>query len=503
MPTINELVKKIFATDTTAGAAMVKESWIDTLESLERVDRKAARRLLDWYHKKNDKIIEHLQLAAVKTFDPEEISTWQWPLVNGVQRTIKRISMTYSQPPKRVLYKGDKELDSKDDAYKRVEEMFENVDRDKKMRQAERYAKLFNTCHIEIVPRDSAIDWDLKLRPGTSVVEKPWDYLSYEKIAFWWRAVDPDSLTPVDGWIYWTPTTHEYKAGSQYYGLSNEDGSNPYNGEIPVVTVRMLEQENYWGQFGADLVDIYEAINLQLANLNENVFMQTHGYPIAINCGFGENEKVIVGPRKPVTVEGLTIEDVRPSIDFPKPEADITEVMNYLDWLVKEVGNTYGLPPGANELEEKRLSGYAKFLDNIELLESRDEEVPEWAKLEDTKLFPKSVMVWNHWAGVHGKQKIDESITQRTIFEPVNFPEEPTAKIERFALEKIAGVNSEINFLMVEHGLTEDKAEELAVKLAEQRKTISDLTAPPEMPMPPGFENNSDEDDEAGATEEE
>jgi hypothetical protein len=494
MPTINELVKKIFATDQAAPAAAIRETWIDTLDASERKQRNAARRLLDWYHKKNDKIVEHLRTAAVLTFDPEEIATWQWPLINGVQRTIRRISMTYAQPPRRTLYLGDEELPADHDAYKQVDEMYSHLDRDKKMRQAERYAKLFNTCHIEIVPRDNAIDWDIKLRPGTSVVEKPWDYLSYEKIAFEWRAVDPDTLTPVDGWLFWTPERHEFKSGASHYGLSNEQGTNPYGGEIPVVIIRLLEQETYWGQFGADLVDIYEAINLQLANLNENVFMQTHGYPIAINCGFGENEKVIVGPRRPITVEDLTSEDVRPGIDFPKPDADIEVVMNYCDWLIKEVGSTYGMPAGANELDEKRLSGYAKFLDNIELLESRDEEIPEWQKVEDDELFPKSVMVWNYWAKTHKVKPIDERIIQKTVFEAVSFPEEPKSKIERFTMEKAAGVNSEINYLMVENNITEEQAEEMAIKYAEQRKTVSGITAP-EMPVPPGFKSAAADDE--------
>jgi len=254
----------------------------------------------------------------------------------------------------------------------------------------------------------------------------------------------------------------------------NDDGANPYDGNIPVVIVRKLETEDddYWGQFGADLVESFEQANLQLGNLNEIIFFQAHGQPLGINLGANARGGTIpIGPKNPWFVDRVKNDDVTPSLSFPKPDADIQEVQGYIDWLIKMVSSTYGLPPSAWQLEEKRLSGFAKLLDNIELLEMRDDEAPMWVRVEKD-LFENSRMVYNRWAEESGNEPVPEDIDLEVTFSDMSFPQSPEEELQEWMLKFKLGLASPVQYFMEKEGLNEEKALERAIQIAKWNQQI-------------------------------
>jgi len=499
MAKVSKFIKSIFSDVISLEEQMVRYSWLDHLASEEKSARLAAQRLLDYYHRNTVLIREHVKVAAAKTFAPEESIQWQLPILNGVPRIVKRVSMTYKVAPERVLVRGDKELDPKAPEYDKMKEMYKYIDQDKKMKQADNYSTLLNCMHIEVVPRRDAIDWDFRLRPSVTVVPDPEDYLSFLKFSYKWEPFHPDTLQSKEGYVYWDDEWHIFVvANGDEYGLSLDSGANPYDGEIPIVTVRKIEQEDYWGVYGADLVDGFEQVNLQLANSWENIFLQAHGQPIATNLGIKTPGALKIGPRHPFVIEDLTVDDVPPSLQFAMPESRISDVRDEIDWFIKSLANAYGMAPGSWSLEETPESGFAKFMNNLELLENREDDIPQWQRIEQ-ELFRKSVMVYNRWAKEQEHEKFPEDLELKVTFPPVSFPESPTEEASRWIVLIAGGLKNAADYYMETEGLTEEEAVTKAKKVKKQAAEIAQadpfFLPPAEDPNNPAFTDDDGDKD--------
>jgi hypothetical protein len=459
----------------TPSEALVRNLWVAALEETDKFEREEAQRLLDYYNRDQAAIVEHATKAAEKTFGTE-VADWQWPPLNGVPRIMKRLSLAYLSPPDRKLMRGGNvlEVGSKEhDLVFGPGGLYSAIDIDRKMKEVDRYSTLLNTVHIEVVPRKGLIEWDIRLRSGVIVIEDPDDYLQFVKFAYEFNPLDPATLRARTGWVYWTKDEHKYlPTASDPVGMSLEDGSNPYAGEIPIVTVRKLAQDNYWGRFGADLVDGFEQVYLQLGNLWENAFMQTHGQALGINLGLKKGETLVTGPKNPILVEAIGKDEVAPDLRFVKPDADITIVRELIEWYVNANGLCYGLPPGSWSLDTTPESGFAKFMNNIELFEDRDDGQAMWIKVEE-ELFRKSRTVWNRWALENGNKQIPEDLELQVTFQPVRLPESPVDKATRYTMGIKAGITSPVRYFMEEEGLKRDEAIAKAKEIEEENSMFN------------------------------
>ena len=485
MPSTAELFGKLFESarvglKMSVGETLVYIAWLKTLEQREKAEMEAAQRLVDWYQRDREQIVAHLRLAAAKTFPDDETKDWQFPVLNEVPRTIKRLSLAYKKPATRKLFRKGEELPPDSKEYSLVfgeSGMYRDIKLDRKMKELDRFSTLLNTVHAEVVPRKGAIDWDIRLRPSVMIVEDPEDYLNFVKFAYRWAPLDPETLKTRVGWVVWTAEQHIFVVDGETkpIGLSDDDLSNPYGGGIPVVTVRKLELDDYWGRFGADLVDGVEAVNLQLANMWENAFLQTHGMRFTINCGFTTGAVIKQGPKHGVDLDGVTADDAKPEFSYIKPDNDIPEVQNLIKFFLDTEGQSYGMPAGGWSEDQVPESGFAKFLKNIELLENRDDDVQIWEEVEQ-QLFEKSRMVYN----AHCKQgeKVPEDIELRVSYPEISFPESPTEKDSRWMLRIKAGLASLVDYYMQEEGLDEAQALERAKKVAQHNAEIRQAAAP-------------------------
>jgi hypothetical protein len=456
----------------TVGEALVRELWVAALEESDRAAREKAQRLLDYYNRDRDAIVKHLTEAARKTFG-DQVSDWQWPTRNGVPRVMKRLSLAYISPPERLLMRKGKPLEPTSKEHELVfgpAGLYSGIDIDRKMKEADRYSTLLNTVHLEVVPRKGRIDWDIRLRPGVIIIEDPDDYLQFVKFAYEFNLLDPKTLKSRVGWVYWTEDEHKYlMKNGETVGMSLEDGSNPYGGRIPIVTVRKLIQDNYWGAFGSDLVDAFEQATLQLANLWENAFLQTHGQPVGTNLGLKPGQTLVTGCKNPILCENVGKDDVPPGLEFVSPEPKIVEVRDLVDWYIKSLGQDYGLPPSSWSLDEVAESGFAKFMNNIELFEDRDDSQTMWIKVEQD-LFDKSRMVWNRWASENQVTPIPEDLDLQVTFQPVRLPESPTDKATRYTMGIKAGITSPVRYFMEEENLSREEAIAKAKEIDEENK---------------------------------
>ena len=495
-------LKRLFSKDETLERDTELAANLIQLAKADKDNMDRAQKMVDWKNRDREKILKALRETAKNTFG-DDTKDWQFPIVNGVPRTINRLSMVYREAPKReyVRVKKNGEDQVLEDTSKEVQAvtaMYEGLDIDRKYKEFDGWSTLLNTIHVEVVLRDGLIDWDLRLRPGTVVAQDPNDFQKFATIAFAWKPMDPDTLVEADGWIFWSLERHIFidTGTGLIIPMSSDSGKNPF-ASIPVVIIRKTDSDDYWGRFGEDIVFAFEQANLQLGSLWENLFLQTYGQPVAINLKI-QGPKIKLGPKNPIVVDGLMKDDAEPRLLFPKPDPDIKEVQDVIDWLIKTSGAAYGLPPSAWAQEETRLSGFAKFIDNQELLEGRDDEVDRWQKVEK-ELFEKSRMVWN---ALGEGTNVAEDIELRVTFPPVKFVEDPAEEIAAFLLKVKAGVASVVDWFMEKEGLDEKAAIERAKRIAKLDKEINpEPEMPPLPPRPvPGQPAQQPEPEPAGGT---
>jgi hypothetical protein len=472
------LVKRIFETSPVLPAAVTQAAFLDALEKKDSAERINAQRLINWYNRDRDEIVLHLKEAAGKKV--ENVEDWSFPVINGVPRTIKRLSTVYKDPPTRDYFVGDKP--APEATLEKIDKMYSRIDLDKKMVTLDRWSTLLNTVHAELVFRKGYIDIDVRLRPSVVIVPDPEDFLEFAAFAYRWEPMDPETLEPVKGWVYWTEEMHLFITGAgKMVGMSNKEGTNPYkdpeSGEplIPVVTVRKIEDiQDYWGRFGADLVDAQEAANVELGNMWETMGLQTHGWPVITNFGLPEGAVVKMGPKHPLVANKVTKEDHPPNVAFPKPDPDLGAVREVLDWFLRLNASAYGLPPSAWSLDEQALSGFSKFMDNIELLEAREEAVPQWQKIE-ADIFKKARIVYNYNAP--DKDKIPEEVKLKVTFPKPRIPESPTEEATRWALAIKSDLASLVDYFMGKEGLDRDSATERAKETVEANRELGGIVS--------------------------
>lgn len=485
------VIERIFNNQFTDAQGIVHQTWITTLKGRERAAMDAAIRLLDYFNKDRDAIVEHCKVKAAQTFD--DVEGWQYPPLNFVARTIKRLSLAFRNPPDWVVVDDAGEpIDDPDgklvDTFTKT--LFRGVDILEKLKTMDQYATLMNTVLVEPVWRNGAIDWDIHMRSNTIVIPDPENYLAPAKVAIAWCPMNVDTLETRDGWIYWTPTEHSFMDESgQTFGMSDPDGKNPY-GIIPMTVIRKLEQNEFWGRLGADVVDANEAALVLLADIWETMIFQSFGQALFTNCGINDGDTIKLGPKNPFVAEKITTDMVPPSIQFITPDTDTANVMDQIDRYIKQVGACYSLPPGSWSLDEQRQSGFAKFMDNIELLENRDDDIPSWTRTI-MDLVEKSRLVHNHFAPLNKGEVIPDGMYLMPVFPPASFPESPTEKSTRIAMDIGMGLYSAVRYHMDENGLDEDAAMERAMQDAEWNRVVATAA----MPDIPGFGDDDETDD--------
>lgn len=481
-------IKKVFKSDgfKTSAESIFYEQWIDALEQKEKTEMEAAQKLVDYYNRDRQAILEHCKSTAKSIFDSTDVEAFHFPPLNFVPRTINRLALTFKYQPNFIIKNkaNDEKVDDK--TADKIKYMFRQVDVLKKLKEMDRHSTRDNTILVEVVWRNGAVDWDIHLRSKSIVIPDMIDYLNYSKVAYEFNPMDPETLTPHNGWIYWSKESHEFidSTTGERYGIYSENGQNPFNGIIPVIVIRQMEQDEFWGTFGSDLVNSNEMAMIQLANIWRTMYLQTFGIPVGTNLGTKEGETEKIGPASGFFAEDVAKDLFPPKLEFAKPDADIQEVMDAIDRYVSLIDQTYGLPPSDTSLDEKRKSGYAKWMDNLELLENREDNISKWEKTI-RELFEISVMVHNTFEPER-KWRVPDGLYWDVEFPAATYPETPTEKTERWSLAISSGLSNPVDYFIEEKNMNEDEAVEAAKRNAEFNKMFSGFSVESAMRNEPG-----------------
>lgn len=432
---------------------------LDVLSENERIV--TAQRLYDYYSGDVAAITGHVSSALGKTFTALDISEFQFFYLPVLRRIIDKLSVVYKCGVWRTL-ESDTATDS-------LADLYERSDIQKKQRYWLRYAKLFHTVLVQPVVREirgeKVLNYDIHTPNKVSVVERADNYLLPEVVSYK-VPVKTQAGTELHQ-VVWTDTEHYVldAQGRKMVMPGNELGINPYK-QLPFVVLRMKDTENFWGEGETLLAEVEEKVSMMLVQLMDLIIMQSHGQPVFTNVK--TDSEVQTGPRHAILLNAM-FPDQQASFEFASPNGKIADVMAAIDWTIERVCVMYGLAKTSESSTGQVASGYAKMLDNWDLLEQRAEDV-EILKDFEKELYQVTAVVCNK----EGLGPLPEE-GFNVEFDPYEIPQSP----QEVWLDKDKkyqyGLWTPADDLMEQDkSLTREQAEALIAKNVAARNRVSD-----------------------------
>lgn len=434
-------------------------------KSLAKAERmKNAQVAQDFLSRDTKAIKEYLKEDLVKTFSEEDVAEFQLVYMNPVPKIINRISLLYKNPAKREIV-GDKT------GTDRLNSALTKTAYDRFMRELHKHAKLHNTVIAGIVPDGAGSLRHMILKPDIAEVEEhPDNYLAMKALRY-------PTMKEIQGeeqivYEYWSED--EYKWTNDEGDQITTDGAPVKNaghpGFMPFEVVRMEEQNDFWGDGKQDLIDGVRTNNFLLTSaLVENIIMSAFGQLIGINLDL---PTLKLGPKHPILVEDVGEDMARPGLDNVSGTPHTEEIRGTVDWLHKTQGVLNGMPASDfSEVQEIHSSGYAKMIDNLELLEEREADALIFLPFE-VRYLEKFARVWNRTA--RGGEKLPESMDKLKVqFVPVKFPQTQQEKTEKWRFKIESGAYNQIDMILDDHpDWTRDEAKAHFIKVQKEARDL-------------------------------
>ncbi len=349
----------------------------------------AARKLAFFNDMQTPYILEQL---AREHAEPER---YHAVFVNVVKKIVKALATVYLQDATREVGSGteqDKQI------YAEIET---TAQLPVKMKLANRYSKLCGTILLRPVWRNGQMDLDV-LPPDVLDVatgDTPEDLTAVLVTTF-----NQSGRTDEVEYDLWTAETYQRL---DYRGNVLTTEPNPY-GQIPFIAIfSHAPTETFWLPGVADLMTIQDEINRRLTALSFTADLQGFGIPWTKGANKdGRAPDLRFGPGDYI---GLPKDA---DFGFASPNAPISEMLNLVDFLMKQAAVSNGIPAASMSTQPTQESGISKVVGNSELEEQRRDDIALFAQYEQ-QLFSMFRTVWN----VHNPQRpMSEAATLRVDF---------------------------------------------------------------------------------------
>ena len=275
--------------------------------------------------------------------------------INMTKKLINRISLVYKDAPTRLI---------ENDNYASLTQ-----DKDWKMKKFERVHNLLGTIAIHIAWEEDKF----KYQPIMNFVPimDPMDPLKpigitypLNKATADWRNTDEDLF------VYWSNEEHYmFDATGRTYKV-NEDNINPY-GKLPFVFVQPTHMiDEFWNEGAMDIALGNKQIDIAMTMLQHHIRTAGGQYVIegrvdANNVQLGLNKVVVLEEGNMANISSNTsIQDIKSGIEFQLKTIAFNNNLTF----------DFGLSGSK--------SGVALKIENLELLEAREDEVEKWRRAE-------------------------------------------------------------------------------------------------------------------------
>jgi hypothetical protein len=466
-------------------------------------DRKLeACKRLDYY--KGDQL-GHLDDVLREQFAHPEKLRLQKQFTNVVRRIINEVSVVYKRPPQRRLMRAGKPVEGP--AAEAFQKLYEGARADAVMKKANRYTNLLQTIGLQVVWRNDRVELDILTPDILNVVQDPRDPTVAAAVVIEQAFADTVALEGPSNpygarklYIAWTPERHQVfdDQGTMRSDLANDAGNNPYK-HIPIVWLRNEFPDGYfWNEGGQDLMNAQDAINVKLTYLNQLLKMQAFSIPVLV----GEAPKggITIDPSVYLEIPlADSVDRGQPDFKFVSPNPKIAEVLEAFKEDVRRICDDWGLSPESFKLSGTPSSGLSLKIQNIRLLERREDDVQLYADYE-RELF--RVMRAVHNAHADSKQKLPEDAEIAVNFAELDFPEDPAAEDQRWVTRINQNVANRAQWLRaIDPDIkTDEEAEKRLKQNAElNSRTRGGFGAPGDLEKALGLAKEQPEDEEEGA----
>ena len=275
--------------------------------------------------------------------------------VNLTKKLINRISLVYKDAPIR---------DVEHDSYYELTQ-----DKDWRMKSFERIHNLLGTVAIHIAWEDGSF----KYNPVMNFVPimDPYDPLKPIGVTYPLNKATGDwRQTKEDIFVYWSAEEHYMFDSAGSIIKVNEDNVNPY-GVLPFVFVQPTHMvDEFWNEGAIDIALGNKQIDLAMTMLQHHI--RTAGGQFVIE-GRVDANNIQLGLNKVVVVDEGNMSNL-------STNTDVTSIKTGIEFQLKTIAfnNKLNFDFGLSGSK----SGVALKIENLELLEAREDEVEKWRRSE-------------------------------------------------------------------------------------------------------------------------
>lgn len=413
-------------TNTNSALKLVKSS----------LDRKAATDLrLNYYH---DRQSDHLfELIGRKWTDPTDFRMFQ---VNVVKKTIEARAQVYRGTPYREFEGWDQE---------KGEALYRGVNIT--LKKANRLTKLTKSNMIRVGWNGTAPT--LAVVTG-NVLDVVYDDPEYPTRVIVTHPADRETDVEYSDWTATGFVRRDF-AGRPLRNRGNPENANPY-GILPFVPVfDRSPDDEFFLPGGDDLIEAQQAINVGLTNLWRAIEWASHGQAWTKGVDTG-GEIYALGPNRILNLPESG------AFEFAKPNTPIKDVLQAIEFLIRQTAIVNGLSADVFDLDRKVESGTAREVANRDLLEARADDLELW-RVYEARLFEVIKRVVN----THAPGSIPENTSIRVDFGEVSHLTE-AARLEGYQRRLDMGVWSPVDVLMADNPDIRDR--EVALEMLNQRR---------------------------------
>ena len=295
---------------------------------------------------------------------------------------------------------------------------------------------------------------------------------------------------------YWSLFEHFITdgAGNRIEMENNPQGKNPFYAEYQRMPISIYRDKVGTDFHGEPNIALYYYQMLHTLKISDNERGEFYyKFPIGIGRNLAIPDGATIDPGFIINNDNKN-SDVPVDLQYPNSGTDWANIRENEVSRRDTFMNNQGIPASSASIEVKALSGAAKTIDELELIESKSDDETNLLKFAYDALFC-TLMVANKY-GVFTKVKPDD-ITKGNLmlaFQKVKQYESEQDKWLRRENEMKFGMKDVIDFIMEDDGCSEDEARKKLESIRKRRAEtqIVDNTAIPKKTTLDIFGNNND-----------
>ena len=281
-------------------------------------------------------------------------------------------------------------------------------------------------------------------------------------------------------YTFWSETEHKATRpnGENIPIKNNPQNKNPY-GKIPVSILRDSIGWDFWGEPNIALYTFQMLHTLKISDNERGEFY--YKFPIALARNLKLTDQDEMSPGYILKQENAN-PDVTMALEYITSNTDWSSIRENEKSRREQFMVNQKLPASSASADVKVLSGYAKNIDEIELVESREGDKANLMRFIYDAI-DKTLMV----ARYNSSQMKDFKLGNYDInkialqFQEINSYESEQDKWLRREKEKQYGMKDEIDFIMEDENCSEDEAIDILESKRERREkyNLDDKTVKP------------------------